>query len=72
MVEPVVLGDVEPHQPERLVLPKIVGRRDGDVATLIADSSRVEVEWGWRTTRDIRDTCRDAWRFQQLNPDGYR
>jgi UDP-glucose 4-epimerase len=51
---------------------KVVGRRDGDVATLIADSSRVEVEWGWRTTRDIRDMCRDAWRFQQLNPDGYR
>lgn len=50
---------------------EIVGRRRGDVPTLIADASRVENEWGWRTTRDIRAMCRDAWRFQQLNPDGY-
>ena len=26
----------------------------GDVATLIADASRIEKEWGWRATRDIR------------------
>jgi UDP-glucose 4-epimerase len=50
---------------------KVVGRRSGDVPTLIADSSRVEQEWGWRTTRNIRAMCRDAWRFQQLNPIGY-
>ena len=51
---------------------EIVGRRAGDVPTLIADTSRVEKEWDWRTTRDISAMCRDAWRFQQLNPDGYR
>jgi UDP-glucose 4-epimerase len=51
---------------------EIVGRHGGDVPTLIADSSRIEREWGWRTTRDIRTMCRDAWRFQLLNPDGYR
>ena len=50
----------------------IVGRQGGDVPTLIADASRVEKEWGWRTTRDIRAMCADAWRFQQLNPNGYR
>jgi UDP-glucose 4-epimerase len=49
-----------------------VGRRPGDVAMLIADATRIEKEWSWRTTRDIRDACRDAWRFQQGNPDGYR
>jgi UDP-glucose 4-epimerase len=51
---------------------EIVGRRPGDVASLIADVSRVRREWGWRTTRDIDDMCRDAWRFQQLMPAGYR
>jgi UDP-glucose 4-epimerase len=50
---------------------EIVGRRGGDVPTLIADASRVDKEWGWRPTRDIHDMCRDAWRFQELNPDGY-
>jgi UDP-glucose 4-epimerase len=51
---------------------EVVGRRCGDVPTLIADARRVGKDWGWRPTRDIRDMCRDAWRFQQLNPDGYR
>ena len=51
---------------------EVVGRQGGDVPTLIADASRVEKEWGWRTTRDMRAMCGDAWRFQQLNPNGYR
>lgn len=51
---------------------RIVGRGSGDVGTLIADASRIEKEWGWRATRDIRAMCLDAWRFLRLNPDGYR
>lgn len=50
---------------------EIAGRRAGDVGTLIADPSRVEKEWGWRTTRDLRAMCADAWRFQSLHPNGY-
>jgi UDP-glucose 4-epimerase len=50
---------------------RIVARRPGDVACLIADPSRVEREWGWRTTRDLTAMCADAWRFQRLNPNGY-
>lgn len=50
---------------------RITGRRPGDVATLIADPSRVFKEWGWQTTYDIRAMCTDAWRFQQRHPDGY-
>lgn len=50
---------------------RIVGRRAGDVAKLIADPALVEREWGWRTRRDLADMCRDAWRFQKDNPGGY-
>lgn len=50
---------------------KIVGRRAGDVARLIADPSQVEQAWGWRTRRDLADMCDDAWRFQKLSPGGY-
>ncbi len=50
---------------------RIVGRRSGDVASLIANAARVEKEWGWRTRRDLDDMCRDAWRFQERNPGGY-
>ena len=50
---------------------QIVGRKRGDVATLIADPSRVEELWGWRTARDLPAMCHDAWRFQSLHPSGY-
>lgn len=49
----------------------IADRRPGDVASLIADPSRVRRTWGWQATRDLRDMCHDAWRFQRLNPAGY-
>ncbi|MFJ8796978.1 UDP-glucose 4-epimerase GalE [Streptomyces sp. NPDC102487] len=49
----------------------IVGRRPGDVPELVADASAVARSWGWRPTRDLAAMCRDSWRFQQLNPDGY-
>jgi UDP-glucose 4-epimerase len=54
------------------VLPYEIGpRRPGDVAALVADASSLTREWGWRPTRDLTDMCRDALRFQQLNPHGY-
>jgi UDP-glucose 4-epimerase len=54
----------------RITVPyEIAGRRPGDVATLIADASRIEKEWGWRTTRDLQAMLRDAWLSQTLHPD---
>jgi UDP-glucose 4-epimerase len=50
---------------------RVVERRPGDVAELVADPSSVGRTWGWHTTRDLAAMCRDAWRFQQLNPAGY-
>jgi UDP-glucose 4-epimerase len=50
---------------------QIAGRRPGDAASAIADPSRVDKEWGWRTRRDLRAMCADAWRFQSLHPQGY-
>jgi UDP-glucose 4-epimerase len=50
---------------------RIVGRRPGDVAELVANPTRVEQAWGWRSTRNLTDMCRDAWQFQRLNPAGY-
>jgi UDP-glucose 4-epimerase len=50
---------------------RVAGRRPGDVPELIADPSRVQQAWGWRTRHDLTDMCADAWRFQRLNPAGY-
>ncbi|MGM0929388.1 MAG: UDP-glucose 4-epimerase GalE [Actinomycetota bacterium] len=50
---------------------RVVGRRPGDVAQLIASPARAEGEFGWRSRRSLSDMCRDAWRFQQRHPLGY-
>ncbi|WP_128436715.1 UDP-glucose 4-epimerase GalE [Streptomyces cyaneus] len=53
-------------------IPHEVGpRRPGDVAELVVDPTAVKRAWGWRPTRDLAGLCRDAWRFQRLNPHGY-
>jgi UDP-glucose 4-epimerase len=50
---------------------EIIGRQPGDVATLIADPTRIDKAWGWRTTRDLPTMCADAWRFQREHSHGY-
>ncbi len=47
-------------------------RRAGDVAQYYADVSLAGSLLGWRATHTIDDMCRDAWHWQQRNPEGYR
>lgn len=47
-------------------------RRPGDVPELVADASLAQTSWCWKPRYTLADMCRDAWRFQQKNPDGYR
>ena len=49
----------------------IVARRPGDVAEVFADPSRARELLGWRAGLDIDAMCRDAWRWQCMNPGGY-
>jgi UDP-glucose 4-epimerase len=56
----------------RAVPHRIVGRRPGDVAVVYADPSLAQETLGWRAERSIDDMCRDGWRWQSANPDGYR
>jgi UDP-glucose 4-epimerase len=55
----------------RAVPYSIVARRAGDVAAVYADPSRAERILGWRADRGVDEMCRDAWRWQSMNPDGY-
>jgi len=50
---------------------KITPRRPGDIAACYADSSRAEKELGWSAKRGIDEMCRDAWKWQSQNPNGY-
>lgn len=50
---------------------KVVGRRNGDVATIVASCTLAEQELGWRATRNLHQMCIDTWRWQSQNPDGF-
>ncbi len=44
---------------------KIVGRRQGDIATCFADASKAEKELGWKAGKGIKDMVSDSWRFEK-------
>jgi UDP-glucose 4-epimerase len=50
---------------------QIVERRPGDVAQCYADPAHAENNLGWKAERGIDAMCRDHWRWQLKNPDGF-
>ena len=50
---------------------RFVARRPGDVATLCADTTHAQTALGWQARLDADRMCRDAWRWQSGNPNGY-
>ena len=49
----------------------ITERRPGDIGTCYADPSKAYEELGWKAERGIEEMCRDSYRWQSKNPDGY-
>lgn len=50
---------------------RIIDRRPGDVATCYADPLKAKNELGWVAERGIEEMCRDSWKWQKQNPNGY-
>ena len=50
---------------------RIIERRPGDISTCYADPALAYELLGWRAVRDLETMCRDAWRWQSMNPNGY-
>ena len=50
---------------------KIEARRPGDIAECWADPTKAKELLGWSATKNLEDMCRDAWRWQTQNPNGY-
>jgi UDP-glucose 4-epimerase len=50
---------------------QIKARREGDVGTVFADTSKCKELLGWQAQLDIESMATDAWRWQQMNPNGY-
>ncbi len=50
---------------------QITARRPGDIAECYADSSLAKKELNWVARKGIDEMCKDTWKWQSLNPNGY-
>lgn len=50
----------------------IDGRRPGDIATVYSNPQKAKKLLQWEASHDLEDMCRDSWRWQKNNPDGYK
>lgn len=51
---------------------KITDRRPGDIAECYADPGKAAKELNWKAERSIIQMCKDTWRWQSQNPNGYK
>lgn len=50
---------------------EIKPRRPGDLPTSFADASKAKELLGWEAQLTLDDMCRDMWKWQTQNPEGY-
>lgn len=50
----------------------IEDRREGDIVSMFANTELAERELNWKTRYNLEQMCEDFWRWQTMNPDGYR
>jgi UDP-glucose 4-epimerase len=50
----------------------IADRRPGDIGACWADPGRAKAELGWEAVKTLEDMCKDTWKWQAKNPNGYR
>ena len=54
-------------------LPYVIDpRRPGDIATVYADPAKAKKELGWEAQYGIVEMCADSWKWQSMNPNGYK
>lgn len=46
-------------------------RRPGDIAVCYSDPTKAERELGWTARYGILEMCRDSWKWQKNNPEGF-
>lgn len=51
---------------------KVTSRRAGDVASVYADVKKAEKDLNWTAKLGLVEMCDDLWRWQKLNPSGFR
>lgn len=51
---------------------EIAERRPGDLPESYANADKALEKLGWKAEKSLEDMCRDAWRWQTMNPNGYQ
>jgi UDP-glucose 4-epimerase len=51
---------------------RVMPRRPGDIAACYADPARARALLGWSAQLDLDRMCADSWRWQSMNPQGFR
>lgn len=60
------------HKVNQIDIPyHITARRPGDIAACYANPQKAAALLGWQAEKNLEDMCRDSWRWQSKNPDGY-
>jgi UDP-glucose 4-epimerase len=49
----------------------LTDRRPGDIDKCYADATKAFKELAWKAEKNLEDMCRDSWRWQSNNPNGY-
>uniref|UniRef100_A0A8D8YRF5 UDP-glucose 4-epimerase n=2 Tax=Cacopsylla melanoneura TaxID=428564 RepID=A0A8D8YRF5_9HEMI len=47
-------------------------RREGDIVSMFANTELAKKELGWEAKRNVDTMCEDFWRWQTMNPQGYK
>ena len=47
-------------------------RRPGDIAACYAEPRKAFEEMGWQAKLGIEEMCASSWKWQSMNPNGYR
>ncbi|MYL47788.1 UDP-glucose 4-epimerase GalE [Virgibacillus halodenitrificans] len=50
---------------------EVVDRRKGDIAECYADPSKARNFLKWEAEKNLKDMCKDSWKWQLNNPNGY-
>lgn len=50
---------------------KVVTPRSGDAAICFANASKAKKELDWEAEKSLHEMCKDSWRWQSKNPNGY-
>lgn len=50
---------------------EFVPRRPGDIAECFADTKKAQETLNWVASRNLDAMCRDSWRWQLMNPNGF-